>query len=310
MTPQRRSHLIILALVPVVVFAAVRCADSTAPLSTGQRSASAPSAATMAKIAQLREATDWIGKYHNDALRYVFTSISRIPLKARDKHSVCETARRAYGEFHHSRHGTPVPASVDAQLEGFCSAGGAASGRAAVLNSPKPFRTTEVSADAQALMDQVALAIDASTSFADLSDRVSAIEFTAASTLSYEEAEGVFTVGSIALSSANYWANNLTAWVPFTSTSEYSVLLATRIGTAGVDASPAFSGGDASGFSWGEWAQRVWTDTKAAAKRAAEGDVRAGGKAFIGTTIAGGPIVWDIIAGVAAAGSIGAVLQL
>jgi hypothetical protein len=160
-------------------------------------------------------------------------------------------------------------------------------------------------------MEQVAFAVDVSTSYEDLSGRVASIESAAASSLGYDEAEGVFMVGSIALNSATYWANNLTDWVPFTNTADYSVLLATRIVQPGAGGSPAFNNGDDTGsFSWSDWAKHVWNDTKAAAKRAAEGDVRAGAKALIGTALAGGPFIFDIFAGAAAAGSIGSVLQM
>ena len=318
MTRQRRTHLLFLALVPVVVFAAVRCADSsssppsalTAPV-VATTPPPAASAATAATIARLHEQTDWIGRFHNDALQYVFTSISRLPGRARDKHGICETARRAYGEFHRSRRGAPVPASVDAQLEGFCSRAPAASIRSAALATPHGAPRTDVSATAQSLMDQIASAIDVSTSYADLNTRVSSIESDAASSLSYDEAASVFTVGSVALNSATYWANNLTDWVPFTNTAEYSKLLVTRVIPPGEVMAPVFNNGDDSGgFSWGGWATSVWNDTKAAAKRAAGGDVRAAAKAIMGAALVDAPIFYDIVLGAAAAGSIGAALML
>src|SRR4051812_29610479 len=97
MTRQRRTQLCFLALVPVVVFAAVRCADSSAPTASPQKASAAPTAELNARLAKLHEETDWIGQFHNDALRYVFENISRLPAKSRDKRTVCETARRAYG---------------------------------------------------------------------------------------------------------------------------------------------------------------------------------------------------------------------
>ncbi|MBA3646371.1 MAG: hypothetical protein H0W63_09355 [Gemmatimonadaceae bacterium] len=308
MTRQKRTRLAFLALVPVVVFAAVRCADSSAPLPSVQKSIKAPTAEFTARLSRLHEETDWVGEFHNDALRYVFNSISRVPAKGRDKRSVCETARRAYAQFHHARRGTEVPASVDAQLESFCVPNTAPAARATVSGGSNTESRREVSAAAEGLMDQIASAIDASTSSSDLSDRVNSIEASAASSLSYEEATDVFIVGSVALSSAAYWANNLSAWVPFTNSADYAVLLTTRLVLPG-DASAPFGGSNA-GQDWGEYAEQVWRDTRAAAKRAAGGDARAGIKYLIGSAIGGLPILWDVIIGAAAAGSIGAVLQL
>lgn len=315
MTRQNRSHLLIIALVPVVVFAAVRCADSSVPSAPAAApTASAATAPLAARLTKLHEETDWIGKFHNDALRYVFTSLSRIPVKARSKRNICETARRAYAEFHLSRRGTPVPASVDAQIEGVCVGGASASVRSASVGTTAGTRRRDISPAAQTLMDQMADAIDGSTSFDDLNSRVSSIESEAASTLSYDEAADVFTLGSVALNSATYWANNVTEWVPFTNTADYSVLMSTRISSPRAGLSPAFNNGDDSGgsssFSWGDFANQVWNDTKAAAKRAAFGDVKAGGKAIMSAALIEAPVVVDIVLSSAAVGSISAVLML
>ena len=312
MTRQRRSHLALIALVPVLAFAAVRCADSSAPLPSARPPAAASRPPLATTIAKLHEKTDWIGEFHNDALRYVFGRISRMPLKSRDKHSVCETARRAYAEFHQARRGKPVPASVDAQLEGYCSVGAAASARAASVGLPPAAPRADVSASAQALMDAIAFAVDAATSYEDLSNQIASIESAAASSLSYEEAEGVFAVGSIALNSATYWANSVTDWVPFTNTADSSVLLATKMIPSSRNVLPAFGSGVGlkGRYNWSDWATQVWNDAKAAARRAAGSDVRAGAKAIIAAGVAELPLVYDIVIATAAAGSIGAVLQL
>lgn len=305
MTRQRRSHLIILALVPVVVFAAVRCADSSAPLPLVQPSATATGAATRARIAKLHEETDWIGQFHNDALAYVYASTSRLPEKARGKRGVCETARRAYAEFHRARRGQAVPQSVDAEMAQFCAAGSVPASRATVIQAPHVQARKAISPAAESLMDQLAAALDASTSYPDLSNRVNSIEAVAASTLSEEDAAGVFIVGSVTLSSATYWANNVTNWVPLTNTPDYSILLSRGRDGNGVRP-PALN----DGFDWGDFANRVWNDTKRAAKRAGGGDVRAVAKVVVGTALAEGPWIMDVILASAAAGSIMAVLQI
>lgn len=308
MTRQKRVHLFILALVPVVVFAAVRCADSTAtaPVST---ESPALTAELQAKLARLHQENDWIGQFHNDALSFVFANLQRIPLKARNPRGVCETARKAYAEFHKTRRGTAVPTSVDAEFESRCSAASpGASSRVFSIAIPSEIARAEVTPAAQGLMDQIDYAIDASTSFGDLSAQVSSIEASAAANLSYEDASAVVAVGSVALSSADYWANNLTAWIPFTATTDYSVLLASRApGDAAVPTTPAFGGNDGG---WSSWASTVWNDAKQAAKRAAKGDFKAAVKVVIASGAAGAPIIYEVVIGSAAAGSILAVLEM
>ena len=120
MTRQRKTHILILALVPVIVFGAVRCADSTmtAPpavqIATGQLDP-----AVEARLAKLHQENDWVGEFHNDALKYVFANLRRMPAKGRDRHGVCEEARKAYADFHKARRGSSVPVSVDADFEKF-----------------------------------------------------------------------------------------------------------------------------------------------------------------------------------------------
>jgi hypothetical protein len=307
MTRQRRSHLMLIALVPVVAFTAVRCADSPTPLPSAPPPSTAPSADITAKIAKLHEKTDWIGQFHNDALAYVYASMSRLPAKARDKHTICEAARRAYAEFHRARRGSAVPASVDAEMEQFCATGSFSASRAAVIPGAPTPGTKEISPAAQTLMDQIATAVDASTSYPEMSGSVNSIEAQAASSLSEEDAAGVFTVGSVALSSAGYWANNVTEWVPFTNTPDYA-LLSSRSVVANPLGPPVLVDGGG-GFGWGDWATSVWNDTKRAAKRAAAGDIHAAAKAVVGAAVASGPLIMDLVLGAAAAGSIFAVLQ-
>ena len=310
MTRQRKTHLFILALVPILVFTAVRCADT---------SATAPYLAPVvikepieAKLARLHSENDWIGAFHNEALAHVLTVLQRVPAKSRNGRAVCEAARAAYADFHKARRGSPVPAVVDAEFAGFCATRGSArSARLASLSLPGRISRVEVSADAQALLDQIPAAIDASTSYEDLTARINSIEAGAASTLSYDEASAVVAVGSVALSSAAYWGDNITSWVPFTNTPDYSVLFAaigpTTDGFSSLQRGAA-GASSATGPSadWGS----IWNDAKAAAKRAAVGDARSAIKAVIGTSLLEGPIIYEVVVSAAAAGSIMAVLYI
>jgi hypothetical protein len=306
MTRQRKTHLAILALVPMVVFTAVRCADSTgttpATADTPHAAAQAGVAATMVK---LHAANDWVGQFHNDALGYVRNALDGIPARARNRLTVCETARKAYREFHKARRGTDVPASVDGAFGQFCSNGSRARPASSVAmsgagNTPR----TDLSYDAEQFTDQFLGAIDASVSYDDLNARINSIDAAAVASLSTDDASAVVLVGAIALSSADYWANNIQEWDPFVfdDTGFFSVLTTARIAStpAGI--------GSGRADSWGS----IWNDTKAAAKRAARGDISAAVKALVTMGVAGGaaaPIAFDIVLSASATGSIMSVLN-
>jgi hypothetical protein len=103
--------------------------------------------------------------------------------------------------------------------------------------------------------------------------------------------------------------NNITAWVPYTNTADYSVLLASRSLPLGFDGGTLTLTRD-DGGGWGSFLNGVWNDAKRAAKRAAIGDVKAGAKAAMAAVLAGSPIVYEIVLAGAASGSIMAVLEL
>lgn len=308
MTRQRNTHLFILALVPTVVFGAVRCADSTAgpPPATN---AVQPDPAVAAKLAKLHQEHDWVGQFHNEALKYVLATIQRGTAKSRDRRALCEAARRAYGEFHKNRRGSTVPGSVDADFARFCKGGSlGANSLTVITGAPGGPRKSELSPNAQGFLDQIVAAIDASTSYGDLNDRVSSIEASAVASLGSEEAGAIVAVGSVTRSSASYWANNLPSWLPFTNTADYTVLLAPRALLSGsAPGTPAFNNDP---IDWGTVANGIWNDAKRAAKRAAGGDARAAVKVIIAGGVAETPIIWEIIVASAAVGSIMSVLQL
>lgn len=304
MTRQKKTHLAILALVPAIVFAAVRCADSTGAIPpTVENSQPGLDAEVSATLARLHRKNDWVGQFHNDALGYVLVALNRLPAKARDRHSVCEASRKAYREFHKSRRGIEEPASVDIAFEQFCARGSSPRPSNAVVISTAA--STPRAADAlaaQQFMDRFLDAIDASVSYDDLSARINSIDAAAAGSLSADEAASVVIAGSIALSSADYWANNMPAWDPFvgTDTGFFSVLAMTRgDATGGI--------GRAAGISWGS----VWNDAKAAAKRAAKGDVGAATKAIVSagfSAVIGGPVTYEAVLAASATGSVMSVL--
>ena len=303
MTRQRRTHLLILALVPAVVFTAVRCADSTAgtaPAVTSEGATLQPEVA--ARLAKLHQQFDGVGKDHNDALAFVLKSLQRLPEKKRDRGTICETARNAFADFHKNRFGGAVPASIDRSFAAFCRntspAGNALSFATLTDNSTR----RDLSPAAESYFDQIADAVDGSSSPDALASQVTSIEASAAANLSYDEAGTVVMVGSVAINSAYYWVQSLPSWAPYLlSTPDYTVRLSTRA-DAGSGIAPR-----------NDW-RSIWADTKAAAKRAVGGDVKAAAKVAIGigaaTAAVTFPVAYDLILTGAAVGSIGAVLMI
>jgi hypothetical protein len=302
MTRQRKSHLLILALVPVVVFGAIRCADSTVTAPTSEQIVGGqPDAALELKLAKLHKEFDGVGKDHNDALAFVLKNLQRLPEKNRNRRAICETARKAYAEFHQLRFGKNPNASTNADFSKECQSASPLIASAAISFSDQGRVRSDLSPVAESYLDQIADAVDASSSVDDLNGRIASIESSAASNLSYEEAGAVMMVGSVAASSASYWVQNIPAWGPYyLNTPEYSVFSAARLQDAAVKGLPTPSG---------DWAS-IWADAKAAAKRAARGDVSAAAKVIIATGVAGAAIVYDVVVGAAATGSIMAVLQM
>lgn len=305
MTRQKKIQLLILACAPAVF--AVGCSDATPTAPVAAATTATPSPSTIrAKLDKMHKDTDWIGAFHNDALRYVLADIKRLPLTSRNALSVCEAARRSYAEFHRTRRGSAVPASVDADFENFCSRSRKPTIAPSVLANPRRGpNAAQYAVTDSAYMDQVYNAIDASTSLADLNARVSAIESSAANSLSYDAAQGVVIVGNVALSSANYWADNVNDWTDFTSSYLYSMQpSATKLFATTLRSTVSGRGRvNAPSFNW-------WDDAKAAARRAASGDAKAAGRAVLAAGLAGLPIVYDVVIGAAATGSIIAVLQM
>ncbi|MDQ6717742.1 MAG: hypothetical protein M3Z17_05255 [Gemmatimonadota bacterium] len=303
MTRQRKTQLFILALVPMVVFTAVRCADSsatTAPAPTTDGAAVQPEVA--ARLAKLHQQFDGVGKDHNDALAFVLKNLQRLPEKNRDRRNICETARRAFAEFHKNRFGGEVPSSIDRSFASFCQSPSPSAGvlSAAMLADNSALK--DLSPAAEGYFDQIAAAVDASGSVDDLANQVSGIEAAAAANLSYDEAGDVVMVGSVAINSAYYWVQSLPAWAPYLlSTPDYMVRFS-ALPSAGSGVVPR-----------SDWSS-IWSDAKAAAKRAVGGDVKAAAKVAIGigaaTAAVTFPVAYDLILTGAAVGSIGAVLMI
>ncbi len=301
MTRQRKTHLFILALVPMVVFTAVRCADSTGtilPEASTDGASLQPEVAS--RLAKLHQQFDGVGKDHNDALAFVLKNLQRLPEKNHDRHTVCETARKAFADFHKNRFGSAVPTSIDGSFAAFCQSPSPSGSAISFAMLGDNSARTDLSAAAESYLDQIANAVDGASSVDDLVNQVSAIEASAAASLSYDEAGGVVMVGSVAINSAYYWVQSLPAWAPYLlSTPDYSVRFTALATDAGIPRS--------------DWSS-IWGDAKAAAKRAVGGDARAAAKVLIsvgvGSAVVAAPVFYDMVLTGAAIGSIGAVLMI
>lgn len=302
MTRQRKTHLLLLALVPVLVLGAIRCADSTTAPSAPTMSQAGLEPPVAARLAGLHAKYDWIGQFHNDALKFVLENLQRIPEKSRSRRTICETARKAYNEFHRSRRQTETPANIDADFRSFCAASGFnASVASTTIGLPDLPRATELSSTAQAYLDQIGGAVDAASSNPDLTARINSIEASAAANLSEDEAGAVVIVGSVTESSAQYWEANLSAWLPFTSTGpDYSRISSSETGSGALSLSPS---GSTPRFDF-------WSDLLAIGKRAVRGDVRGAITMVLRVGILGLPFIYEEILAGAAVGSITSVLQI
>lgn len=302
MTRQRRTHVFILALVPVVVFGAVRCVDRTATAPIQQISAGHLEPSVEARLAKLQQEFGKAGKDHNDALAFVLQNLQRLPEKNRSRQAICETARKAFADFIQLRFGKNPAQSDEADFSRVCHGTSPQTRSAAIVFSGPGSARSDLSPLAQSYLDQIDGAIDASSSVEDLGGQIASIEADAAASLSYEEAGAVVMAGSVANSSASYWVQNIPAWGPYyLNTPDYSVLFSlsrTRDeATNGLVAPKS------------DWAA-IWRDTKAAAKRAAGGDYHAAVRVIVVAGVSGAVIGYDAVVGAAAAGSIMAVLQI
>jgi hypothetical protein len=291
MTRNRKTQVILLALVPLMLLAAASCADAPSAPQPRSTAASANGPSVTATLAKLHTENDWIGQAHNDALAYVLAALKRLPAKA-DHHAVCETAIAAYREFHRTRFHAAVPREVDNAAEASCSASkGFALAGAAFSLVPNGVRRTELSPEGQDYLNQMDAAIDAANSDADLTTAVSNIEYQAAANLSYDEAAGIVMAGEVTLSSASYWEGSYTDWLPYVGTLlDYNRVSASAIAPGG----PRFD---------------FWGDFKSAGRRAIKGDFQAAVAAVVREWFLSATIGFDFVVGSAAVGSVMAVLQ-
>jgi hypothetical protein len=214
------KYFLILAVMAGAAVVSASCASDgppTAPVRQNQR-------IVLSKLQDVHAKYDWIGKYHTDGLAYVYSQLAKGYGKPRTQKEMCRIVAKATKEFHKAqRHGDVPAALVDPALNNeVCPADDGGKLNKTVLVSG-PSRKTELSEGAVSLIDQITYLTNTATSRSALVNGVLDIESQSAY-LSPDDAGAVIAVGSIALSSADYWEANLDAWVSVgTKATAYSV---------------------------------------------------------------------------------------
>jgi hypothetical protein len=215
------KYFLILAVTAGAALTAYGCA-SDGP-------STAPDATTDLRIVQtkLHDAHakyDWIGKYHTDGLGYVYAQLAKGNGKPRTRKEICKVAVKATKDFHKAQGRGDVPEGlIDPSLiSGLCPDEGGKPNKTILVSAPT--RKAELSAGAVSLIDQITYLTSTATSRDALVNGVLNIESQAAY-LPPDDAGAVIAVGSVALSSIDYWEANLSAWVaiPVVKATAYSL---------------------------------------------------------------------------------------
>lgn len=204
------KYFLILAAMAGAAVVSASCASdgpSTAPDAQTRSSRVAQD-----KLKDAHDKFDWIGKYHTDGLAYIYSQLAKGSGKPRSKQETCRIIAKATKEFHKAQRHTDVPAAFadPALVNEVCPSDDGAKPSTTVLVSGQT-RKTDLSAGAVNLIDQITYVTATATSRSVLLSGVLDIESQAAS-LSPDDLGAVVAVGSVALSSMDYWEANLSSW--------------------------------------------------------------------------------------------------
>lgn len=169
-------------------------------------------AVAQSKLQDLHDKYDWIGQYHTDGLGYVYAQLTKG--KPKSHADICRIAAKATKEFHKMARTGSVPAGlVDPSLNNeVCPDDFGSVGKTVIFSGTNPSPRSELSAAAMNLMDQIVNITSSSTSRYAYVTGVQNVEAQAVY-LPSDEAGAVIAVGSVALSSVDYWEANLGNWV-------------------------------------------------------------------------------------------------
>lgn len=188
---------------------AVSCSkDSTSPGSTAV--VREDRHLSQQKMQDLQDKYGWTGRYHTDALAHVYGRLSR-RTSVSSRSEKCRTAVSALKEFNKSfsKDGKSKGIPDDFLSDNLCNGTGLPP-----VNQPPANLTTRstLSPKAVAMLQQIQNLFDSGASAPAIVSSVNAIENAASGTLSTAEAGAVVSLGSVAISSAQYWDTNLANW--------------------------------------------------------------------------------------------------
>src|SRR6266542_549998 len=218
--------LMICALAVGVTATAVSCRDATEP----GLQAPGIEVSLERRIADLQTQTEWMGKFHTDALTYIQSQLAAAKATARTAQERCRVASRAFKDFTRAfrKDGAPLTLPPDFDAGFGCDDGVPLGMRPTVLIAGSGGilpRRDDLSPQAQSYLSQIESAFDADVSLEQLESTVRAVTYEAAGTLDYLAATAVFGTASIAISSAEYWSTSSGGW-----SGDDGIPLATSIG--------------------------------------------------------------------------------
>lgn len=176
-------------------------------------------AVAQTRLKDLHDKYDWIGQYHTDGLAYVYSQLTKDNGKPKSRADICKIAAKATKEFHKMARKGSVPAGlVDPSLNNeVCPDDFGSARKTVILSGTNGSHRTDLSAEAVNLMDQIVTITNSSTSRYAYVTGVENVEAQAVY-LPPDEAGAVIAVGSVALSSVDYWEANLSNWVSISTT--------------------------------------------------------------------------------------------
>ncbi|HEY8163964.1 MAG TPA: hypothetical protein VIF83_00280 [Gemmatimonadaceae bacterium] len=167
-------------------------------------------------VADLRAKMSWMGNFHTDVLTYIQSQLTANRQTARTKDERCRVASKAFKDFTKAYRKDGLPLALPADFEsGLGCEGGAPVGTRPTVMIGAPGRLQprhDLSQQALNYLNRIESAIDADVDLAVIISSIYAIEAEAAGTLTYAEASAIFGLGSIAVSSAEYWGANSGGW--------------------------------------------------------------------------------------------------
>jgi hypothetical protein len=194
-------------LVLALATAAVSCMkDSTSPspVSANDPDARLP----QQKAEELQNKYSWTGRYHTEALDYVYARLAGITA-ASSRSDQCRKALGALKEFDKSfsKDGKSRGIADDFLTEDLCN------DMTQLEALPAPLNARSLSPQATAMVQQIQDAIRNRAPVPTTVSRISAIENAASGSLSTAEAGAIVALGSVAINSAQYWDANLGNWL-------------------------------------------------------------------------------------------------